>query len=75
MPGCPYSDTRKQVYISLSAMEKWAIQDDNTGINLSALYDLFREQFCDPDDPWYTETLEWWNEYVFPPIHMDSGHS
>jgi len=43
-------------------MEKWAMVDDNTGMNLSTLYDLLREQFQDPDDPWCKETLDWWNE-------------
>jgi hypothetical protein len=43
-------------------MEKWAIQDDNTGMNLSALYNLLREQFYDTGDPWCKETLKWWNE-------------
>lgn len=50
-------------------MEKWAMVDDSTGINLSALYDLLREQFQNPDDPWYKETLKWWNEYVSTPAH------
>jgi len=31
-------------------------------MNLSTLYDLLREQFQDPDDPWCKETLAWWNE-------------
>lgn len=48
--------------MALSAMEKWGIQDENTATNLSTLYDLLREQFSDPDDPWYKGTLEWWNE-------------
>jgi len=56
------TDIRKQVYVALSAMEKWGMVDDNTGMNLSTLYDLLREQFQDPDDPWCKETLEWWNE-------------
>jgi hypothetical protein len=53
----------KQVYVALSAMEKWGISDD-TGVNLSTLYDLLREQFQDPDDPWYKETLKWWDKCV-----------
>lgn len=56
------TDVQKQVYVALSAMEKWAMVDDNTGMNLSTLYDLLREQFQDPNDPWCKETLEWWNE-------------
>jgi len=48
--------------VALSAMEKWSIADDDTGINLSALYNLLREQFRGPDDPWYKETLKWWDE-------------
>jgi len=43
-------------------MEKWGMVDDNTGMNLSTLYDLLREQFQDPNDPWRKETLKWWNE-------------
>lgn len=43
-------------------MEKWGIEDENTATNLSMLYDLLREQFSDPNDSWYKETLEWWNE-------------
>jgi hypothetical protein len=43
-------------------MEKWGIQDENTAINLSMLYNLLREQFGDSNDPWYKETLEWWNK-------------
>jgi len=45
-------------------MEKWGIMDDETGFNLSTLYDLLREQFQDPDDPWCKETLNWWNKCV-----------
>ena len=26
---------------------------------------LLREQFAYPDDPWYSDTLHWWNEQVF----------
>jgi len=48
--------------VALSAMEHWSMSDDDTGINLSTLYDLLREQFWDPDDSWCKETLEWWNE-------------
>jgi hypothetical protein len=48
-------------------MEKWGISDENTGINLSTLYDLLREQFQDPNDPWYKETLKWWDECVLTP--------
>ena len=46
------------MYVALSAMEKWGMVDDNTGMNLSMLYDLLREQFQDLDDPWCKETLE-----------------
>ena len=60
--GRNHANIQKQVYIALSAMEKWGIVDHNTGINLSTLYDLLREQFQDPDDPWCKETLRWWNE-------------
>ena len=51
--------------MALSAMEKWAIVDDDTGTNLSLLYDLLREQFDDPCDPWHEETLKWWDRCVF----------
>jgi len=54
--------------VALSVMEKWGITDDETATNLSALYNLLREQFQDPDDPWCKETLEWWNECV-PVLH------
>ena len=51
-----------QVYVALSSMEKW---DTRFGdVNLSSLYDLLREQFRNPEDPWYRETLKWWNECV-----------
>jgi len=51
-------------------MERWGIVDDDTGINLSVLYDLLREQFQYPDDSWCKETLKWWNECVlaFPSV-------
>lgn len=43
-------------------MDKW---DTRFGdVNLSSLYDLLREQFRDPEDPWYRDTLKWWNECV-----------
>ena len=60
--SCTGTDVRKQVYVTLSAMEKWAMVDDNRGMNLSTLYDPLREQFQHPDDPWCKETLERWNE-------------
>lgn len=56
------SDIWEQVYVALSAMEKWSMSDDETGVDLSTLYDLLREQFQDPDDPWCKETLKWWDE-------------
>ena len=31
------SDIWEQVYVALSAMEKWSMSDDETGINLSTL--------------------------------------
>ena len=44
---------------------------------------LLREQFAYPDDPWYSETLHWWNEQVFgasrsagediPEVAQDAG--
>jgi len=52
----------KQVYVALSSMEKWDMRFGD--INLSSLYDLLREQFRNPEDPWYRDTLKWWNEYV-----------
>lgn len=65
----PRSDrvTCEQVYVALSCMEEWNIKDQE--VDLSLMYDLLREQFRDPDDPWVKETLGWWNEYVlaFPP--------
>jgi hypothetical protein len=55
-------DHLEQVYVALSSMEKW---DSRFGdVNLSSLYDLLREQFRNPEDPWYRETLAWWNECV-----------
>lgn len=33
-------------------------------VNLSSLYDLLQEQFRNPEDPWYKDTIKWWNEYV-----------
>lgn len=43
-------------------MEEWSVSDEE--VDLSLMYDLLREQFQDPDDPWVKETLGWWNEYV-----------
>ena len=43
-------------------MEKWDIMSSD--VNLSSLYDLLREQFRNPEDPWYIDTVKWWNEYV-----------
>ena len=60
------------MYVALSAMEKWGIVDDETGLNLSTLYDLLREQFQDLDDPWCKETLQWWDEYVSKFPHLGS---
>ena len=56
-------------------MEKWGIVDDETGTNLSVLYDLLREQFQDPDDPWCKETLKWWDEYVLHSLVWLSTYS
>ena len=46
----------------MSSMEKWSLTFGD--VNLSLLYDLLREQFCNPEDPWYRDTLKWWNECV-----------
>jgi len=43
-------------------MEKWGSMSGD--VNLSSLYDLLREQFHNPEDSWYKDTLKWWNEYV-----------
>ena len=43
-------------------MEKWDLAFGD--VNLSLLYDLLREQFCNLDDPWYRDTLKWWNGWV-----------
>ena len=43
-------------------MEKWDTRSSD--VSLSSLYDLLREQFRNPEDPWYRDTLEWWTEYV-----------
>jgi hypothetical protein len=43
-------------------MEKWSNEDEE--IDLFLMYDMFREQFQDTDDPWVKETLNWWNECV-----------
>lgn len=48
-------------------MEQWGMIDSDTGTDLSALYDLLREQFQDLEDPWCKETLKWWNECVLIP--------
>ena len=55
-------DHPNQVYIALSSMTKWATMSGD--VNLSSLYDLLREQFRNPEDPWYKDTIKWWNEYV-----------
>ena len=60
------------MYVALSAMEKWGIVDDETGFNLSTLYDLLREQFQDPNDPWCKETLKWWDGCVSTFLHLGS---
>ena len=52
----------EQVYVALSCMEEWRVDDEE--VDLSMMYDLLRELFHDPDDPWVKETLAWWNEYV-----------
>lgn len=44
-------------------MEKWGTTFGE--VNLASLYDLLREQFRNPDDPWYKDTIKWWNEYVW----------
>jgi hypothetical protein len=73
--GSVHSDCVKQVYVALSCMEEWGIRDQE--VDLSLLYDLFREQFQDLDDSWVKETLDWWNACVLAfrsqtpqPIHM-----
>lgn len=43
-------------------MEEWGITDEE--IDLSMMYDLLREQFCNSNDLWVKETLDWWNECV-----------
>ena len=70
-------DIVDQAYIALSDMVGWGIKDGE--VNLSTLYDLLRQQFRNPDDPWVKETLEWWNRFVgtlvstFLPIHTSSS--
>ena len=53
-------------------MTEWRISHDE--VDLSLLYDLLRQQLCNPDDPWVKETLRWWDRYVVqypyqPPTH------
>ena len=38
------------------------------GVKLARLYMLLREQFAHPEDPWFAETLEWWNEFRLTPL-------
>jgi hypothetical protein len=35
------------------------------GIKFTRLYLLLREQLAYPDDPWFSDTLKWWNEQIF----------
>jgi len=59
-----------QVYVALSAMLTWAMTDDE--VDLSSMYDVLRQQFQNPDDPWVKETLQWWDGYVLTPPHQTS---
>ena len=43
-------------------MVTWGMRDEE--VDLSLLYDLLRQQFRHPDDPWVKETLEWWDRCV-----------
>ena len=54
-----------QVYVALSAMLTWGMMDEE--VNLSSMYDVLRQQFQNPDDPWVKETLQWWDGYVLTP--------
>lgn len=50
-----------QVYVALCCSKEW--KEEWKGVKLPRLYVLLREHFTYPDDPWCTETLEWWNRY------------
>lgn len=52
-----------QAYVALSSAAEW--KEEWEGINLPRLYILLREQFAYPDDPWYSDTLQWWNKQTF----------
>ena len=46
-------------------MLMWGMMDEE--VNLSSMYDVLRQQFQNPDDPWVKETLQWWDGYVLMP--------
>ena len=43
-------------------MLTWGMTDDE--VDLSSMYDVLRQQFQNPDDPWVKETIRWWDRYV-----------
>jgi hypothetical protein len=49
----------------LNTKESWAI-DDGAGFNAERFYYNIIYLFED-DDEWAQDTLDWWNEYVYPP--------
>jgi len=66
-------DLSMQVYVALSAMLTWGMMDEE--VNLSSMYDLLRQQFQNPNDPWVKETLQWWDRCVLTPSFRTSHHS
>ena len=52
-----------QTYVALCCSKEW--KEEWKGIKFARLYILLREQFAYPEDPWYANTLQWWNEQVF----------
>ena len=51
----------------MCCVKEW--KEEWKGIKFPRLYILLREQFAYPDDPWYSDTLKWWNEQVFGTSH------
>ncbi|KAF9790581.1 hypothetical protein BJ322DRAFT_1104237 [Thelephora terrestris] len=61
-----------QAYIALCSVSEW--KEEWKGIKFPRLYMLLREQFAYPDDPWYSNTLQWWNEQVFGASQQTDGN-
>jgi len=62
-----------QAYMALCCRKVWG--EEWKGVKLTRLYILLREQFAHPDDPWCTETLEWWNEFRLFTRYLSFIHS